>query len=439
MKKFFLFRKENVTISSVPVSDQGVGISVLALPADSMSFMSASKGMVFIAFNDATVYEESNLTDGESFEKTTVKIPCEEGQEVGLMESILAFIARDGGASIMRFDAVDKDSTFSRVSFDDKIQSHVHVNPIKRITGKISTQTFLGTTGSVGADVVDNTIGGIDFRIEENKPAIDYNHEGLSQKANGSEINSWENAGTGGNTYNIGANVGAPIVSDPAVSASYLSKKSAKCDTNSYFIVPTYSTPNDYTLYFAITQTRNDAHPFYGDGDGICFGYNLGQFKEDEVNPGEIAKIRPMHFGNFAVRHASRIGAAAISQVSDDSNGTTPFKYPNYEGDVYDRILVFVIRRDVEGNMYMYNKLGEFVSFIAARTASTLLKDGIKYTDATDHRTDGDLKIERLGTINDITTNAFGGSIARFGVIPRDIGTSSCIKLAEDLYNLYKI
>lgn len=434
MKKFFLFRKENVNVSSVPVSDQGVGISVLAVPADSLSFMSASKGEVFIAFNGATIYEESNLTDGESIEKTTVKIPCQPGQEVELMESILSFISREGGKSIMKFDAVDKDSTFSRVTYDNQIKSHVHINPIKRITGKISTQTFIGSSGTVGADPTSNVIGEIDFKIAENKPIVDYNHEGLASKAIGAEINSWDNAGTGGNTYNIGANVGAPTVK-----GTWFSTKGALCSTADYFIIPTLEIENDYTLYFVTSQLENNAHPFYGDGDGICIGYNLGQYIESPTNDGQIEKIRPLHYGNFAVRHYPLIGAPAMADTTGTDNNTVSLKYPNYDADIYDKILVFVIRRDDAGNMYMYDKNGDFVSFIQAKTAKTLLEQGVKYTNATDGRTDGTLKIERLGTINDITFNAFGGEIARFGVIPRDIGVSSCIKLAEDLYNLYKI
>ena len=207
MKKFFLFRKEEINASSVTASDSGQGLSVLALPADSLAFASAGKGHIVLSFNGATKYEESNLTDGESLEKTSVKIPCEIGKEVDLIESILAFISREGGKSVMKFDAVDESSTFSPVSYDSKIESKVHINPTKRVTGESSTQSFIGSTGTVGADVVSTTIAGIDFDIAENKPIVDYNHTDLESKTVGHEVNSWNNDGTGGNSYDIGSNV----------------------------------------------------------------------------------------------------------------------------------------------------------------------------------------------------------------------------------------
>ena len=165
MKKFFLFRKEEINVSSVTASDSGQGLSVLALPADSLAFASADRGSVVLAFNSATKYEESNLTDGESLEKTTVKIPCETGKEVDLIESILSFISREGGKSIMKFDAVDQTSTFSPISFDSQIEPKVHINPTKRFTGEPSTQTFLGSGGAVGVTVTSNVIADIDFGI----------------------------------------------------------------------------------------------------------------------------------------------------------------------------------------------------------------------------------------------------------------------------------
>jgi len=58
MKKFFLFRKEEINVSSVTASDSGQGLSVLALPADSLAFASADRGSVILVFNSATKYEE---------------------------------------------------------------------------------------------------------------------------------------------------------------------------------------------------------------------------------------------------------------------------------------------------------------------------------------------------------------------------------------------
>ena len=53
--------------------------------------------------------------------------------------------------------------------------------------------------------------------------------------------------------------------------------------------------------------------------------------------------------------------------------------------------------------------------------------------------TDGTLLIERVGTTNEITSNAFKGNLVRFGVIKSDIGTDNAAKLAKDLFDLYTL
>jgi hypothetical protein len=436
MKKFFLFRKEELNASSVTASDSGQGISVLALPTDSLAFVSAGVGFVVLSFNGATMYEESNLTDGESLEKTTVKVPCEVGSEVSLIESILGFISREGGRSLMRFDAVESESTFSPVSFDSKIESKLHINPVKRVTGLSSTQTFIGSTGTVGADATSTVIADIDFGIAANLPTIDYNHEDLESKSVGAEINSWANSGTGGNTYNIGTNVGNPTVG--AAKTGFFSTRNASFDGNDYFIIPTFTVSGEYTLYISYLQTLNESHVIYGDGDGECFGFTVGPTVYDA--DGLLSKHRPSSVGKFVVRHADRTGEPASSETIGTENGTVSYKYPNYDTGESHKVITFVIRRDDVGNMYMYNHNGDLVSFIAARTADTLFYEGVRYTDATAGRTDGPLKIERLANSGDyVGTNfAFYGAIARFGVIERDIGSAACSKLATDLFNFYK-
>lgn len=430
MKKFFLFRKEEINASSVTASDSGQGLSVLALPADSLAFASAGKGHIVLSFNGATKYEESNLTDGESLEKTSVKIPCEQGKEVDLIESILAFISREGGKSVMKFDAVDESSTFSPVSYDSKIESKVHINPTKRITGEASTQSFIGSTGTVGADVVSTTIAGIDFGIAENKPIVDYNHTALDSKTVGHEVNSWNNDGTGGNSYDIGSNVGAPAVADVT---SHISKRAARFAGSDHLIVPTLTIPNDYTLYM-VYQSKG-AHAIYSDGDGECFGPTIGQTLTD--GNGAITKMRSARFGRFVTRHHDRFGAFPNTDVDNDRNGTVSYTYPVPDAEDEQLFQVFVIRRDSESNLYMYNRNGDIVGFIPALDPTSF---SYKLTTSTDYRTDGDLKIERLGTVADIAaTTAFVGNIARFGVIERDIGSASCSKLATDLNNLYKV
>ena len=79
--KFFLFRREEVNEGSVKSSDSGIGLSIFAIPVDKMAFMTAVKGSVDITFNDATLYEDTGLTSGESFEKTSVSVSCIEGKK----------------------------------------------------------------------------------------------------------------------------------------------------------------------------------------------------------------------------------------------------------------------------------------------------------------------------------------------------------------------
>ena len=67
--KFFLFRKEEVSEASVKASNTGVGVSVFAIPADKLSFMTATLGRINITFDAAGIYENSALKDGESIEK----------------------------------------------------------------------------------------------------------------------------------------------------------------------------------------------------------------------------------------------------------------------------------------------------------------------------------------------------------------------------------
>ena len=134
-----------------------------------------------------------------------------------------------------------------------------------------------------------------------------------------------------------------------------------------------------------------------------------------------------------------RTGAPASTETSDTSNGTTAFKYPR-DLDGFQDVVVLVIRRDSSNNMYMYSGDGDVIGFIDAKTASSTLST-VKTSNATDGRTDGDLVIERLGTVGSLNSAAYGAQmqLARFGVITKDIGSAACIKLATDLFNFYKV
>ena len=140
MKKYFLFRKEEVNISSVTASDSGVGLSILAVPTDSVAYISSELGRVKVVFNDVTMYQEANLRDGESLEKSSVFISCKEGEELELVESILQFISSEKTVSnVMKFDVVTGKSTLSKAVVED-LEPHVKQRPINMQTGSTSTK-----------------------------------------------------------------------------------------------------------------------------------------------------------------------------------------------------------------------------------------------------------------------------------------------------------
>ena len=124
MKKFFLFKRKDVSASSSSVSDNGEGLDILAVAADSLAFITASLGRVHIVFNDATIYEENSLLEGESLKKTSVSVACDEGKEASVIESIMKFVSSEKTTTnIMRFDAVDGKATIGAAkvnSFTDR-------------------------------------------------------------------------------------------------------------------------------------------------------------------------------------------------------------------------------------------------------------------------------------------------------------------------------
>tara|TARA_R110002020_G_scaffold65570_5_gene173148 strand:- start:5092 stop:5739 length:648 start_codon:yes stop_codon:yes gene_type:complete len=173
----------------------------------------------------------------------------------------------------------------------------------------------------------------------------------------------------------------------------------------------------------------------------------------------------------FTMRHDGLDGDPFKVKTSTRTNGTESYQFPDRSSSttVGERqfCYVFIIRRDKEFNMYLYNHEGELVAFVPALTAlsktktiiekeiksksaektkglydKTLEKISIKeiskVTTGTPGRTDGNLLIQQLGTAGNDAVNGFTGTLGRFGVIKRDIGDASCSQLAQDLYELYK-
>lgn len=183
-EKFFLFKRKDPSISGGALfSDNGKGISVVSLPAKNVAYMTATKGGVTIFFNNSSPFEESNLTTiGESFEKTSVSVSCEVGEESSLMEDIINFINRDTAKNVMKFDAVGDTSTFSTSGFDPKIDARVRALPVER--GVVGTKAVSGTPIELRNSVGNFSKGRgvntqIDFLRPENRPLFDIGAEDL--------------------------------------------------------------------------------------------------------------------------------------------------------------------------------------------------------------------------------------------------------------------
>lgn len=413
MKKYFLFRKEEVTVTSVTASDTGVGLSLLAIPTDKVAYISSELGRVKVVFNDVTMYQEANLRDGESIEKSSVYISCKEGDELELVESILKFISSEKTVSnVMKFDVVTGKSTLSKAVVEG-LEPHIKQRPINMQTGSTSTKE---TRDAESSDL----IAGIDFGV--NQPLVDYNHEGLSAYAHDAEVGAansskWVNAGSGGATYDIKANEGTPHVNDPASEQYGLHTKSVFFGSGEHLKPPAIDVDRDYTLYmvwdthYGTNLYSEYLHTMYGDADGETLGPG-GVFLTD----GPVTKLS-LHHSKIAIRHDD------VNQAP--AHADTLYRFPHHKDEPdFNSVHVLVIRRDKNNNIFLHDRDGEIIATLE---------------DSKIHPTTGRLKIERIGTTNEVLTNHFHKShMARFGVIDHDIGRNTATQLAQDLFNFYK-
>mgnify|MGYP003634843857 CR=1 FL=1 len=431
MEKFFLFRKEEINDNSARASDTGVGLSVLAIPTKHVSFITAQKGAVIITFNDASLYEHIELFDSEAIEKTSVTVSCNIGEEFGLLENIISFMSSSNKSTI-KFDVVEENSTFKKavLSSSQDIEAKIKVNPIQRATGRISN-------GSQATEF-QGTVGDIFFG--ENLPSLDFNHEGLAGYANGAEITAWANAGTGGSTYSIAANVGDPTNETGLTAGRGLAKVNATINFDDYFVVPNaYKVQNDYTIYLAFTAdtAMGGMGVIYGDDSGETMGFCFGNAQYDAS--GGIDKATSA-FSTFKTRHDGRTGEPAKALTSNSQNGTVKYSFPEnlINTSSGETLQVFIIRRDADFNMYLHNRNGDLVSFIPS---FTILNTIGETSAGASNMTDGDLLIEQIGSGGGITASgpslSFNGQLARFGVIESDIGANASANLAKDLFELY--
>lgn len=463
-KKFFLFRRSEPVGPEKRFSENGKDIPILALPADQISFITAGRGSINLTFNNAGVYEENEMFVGDSIEKTNVTVSCEIGSEMSMIEKIIAFSTKDDGRAIMTFDAVAQTASIEEavVSSVKDISSKIKSQPTERVSQKVSS-------GDVGARF-QNVIAGINFGSRDNKPLVDYNHESMYPVDNTDivavSVALWRNAGTGGAAFNISTGTGSVTTQTEATAADTgLSQICAQFAANSFLDVPDVTVKDDYTMYFVIGDPGSGSS---GDGFGVLFGDDAGE---------------TTGFSNFSIpdvfsmRHNGLIGEPFKVKTSTSTSGTEAYQFPERSSKtkVGERqfCYVFVIRRDKDFNLYLYNFDGEIVAFVPALTVNSTFKTTVrevksnqkqktqryaatgaakaqtkverteiepiaKVNEATPGRTDGNLFIQQLGSAASNVTDSFSLTLGRFGVIPRDIGEANCSQLAQDLYELYK-
>ena len=69
-----------------------------------------------MVFNNATPYEDNNLVDGDSMQKSSVTVSCEEGKEMDVIENIMRFVGSDNKYNILKFARTVEGFSNSRVT-----------------------------------------------------------------------------------------------------------------------------------------------------------------------------------------------------------------------------------------------------------------------------------------------------------------------------------
>lgn len=403
MKKFFLFRREQLTLFSGNASDDGSGLSLLAISTDKLSFMTAGVGKVQFNFDDASVYDYVTLPESDVIDKTHVIVSCEEGKEVKLMESVINFISADSKKNVLRFDAVEQQATLDGAvveGFQD-ISAIVNTAPVNIITQETDTSS--------------SVIAGVDFLSSANLPFIDFNHEQLTY-SDGQHASSWANAtaATGGSAYDMTDEGASNTLAEEAGGTSYVATTSVNIAAGNYYQMGEEMLHNgEYTIYCAYgNPVYTNHYEIYGGADGTCKGFSNGIFN------------------TISIIHDQLSGLPATSKTDNLDNGSVNYKFPDQSLESSPRsgqsLYSFVIRRDENFNVFVHGYTGDIIAVIPAVTSGVA---------TTSFRTDGDLAIQHIGGVTG--DFLFKGFLSRFGVIKRDVGFSAGKKIAQDLYKQY--
>jgi len=419
--KYFLFHREPVTESSSTESNTGDGLSVIAIPAERLGNITARKERVVFTFADAGIYQTYGGSSNEGMPNVRIEVACEAGQEVSLIEQILTFASKDTGRSIMKFDAVNQVSSFplAKVQSRDDVQPKVPKQAVILATGEVSSDPAADDVTSTSTTTLDK----VNFITASLMPVVDYNPDALSGYTAGTEIgqpNHWNNQGTGGSTYNITTNTGAPAIIDPSASSGLREKAANIALSENLILDNTLTVEDDYTLYFV---TGEVAYTSFGstmfDNGGIYMNIGFAKASGYENTNSE-----------FWVQHNVQGASLPVKmQLNNTDYNTDSYTYPDpflEEGIAVWRAsekkpqtcYVFVLRRDKDTNLYLYNHLGQQVGYAPANKVGTIM------------RTDGDLSILNVGT-------GFRGYLARWGCIESDIGSAEASRLARDLHGRY--
>jgi hypothetical protein len=410
MKKFFLFKRRDVSLTSTTSSDTGEGLDILAVSVDQLAFMTASLGKVNIVFNDATIYEENNLLDGESFKKTSVTVACEAGGEAALIDSILGFISSDRSkTNVMRFDAVEGKTNVKEANILglNDVVSKVTEFPVFRNTGDTSKKTFIGGTSGT-AYGTGNQVGDVDFG-EGNVPIVDYTEESLTESAG--NVTGWTNSGSGGSTYDISTIVGTiPLDTTTGRENNGLRTQAADMSSGDNFTLPkALVTEGEFTVFVVIGRSVSDidSNPKLGlliQGGALSGATQTLGFVDAYENNSYMFKFAN-EYGEFIMMPTER-----------------PIIDSHLDYDTRRTAYVMVMRRDKFNNLFVYSNEGSLVAEAPA------------VVEGKNARTDGNFAVKYLG--NGLGEK-FQGNLARFGVIQRDIGTTAASKLARDLHTKY--
>jgi len=404
MDKFIIFKLKDVTAAGASVSDDGTGIEIISLPVKSISHMTASSGKVSIFYNDVSRYDESNLSTGESIQKSYVIISCEVGEEFTTIENISNFAGLREGSKALVFDAEDQ----------GVINAVLHAHPVNRVTGKTSVLTDNGFTA-----VSSNTINDINFGAAENKPILDLDSRDAVFGGGGGNISAWANAGTGGSDYDFSSVTGSVT----QLAGSETSKFSVDINTALFSVDSYVSLANELQVYGDYTM-----YMVYSNGTGattsqapIIYGVEAGDYSAGVGIASRADNIKSNISNKIGISYQDRYGEATSADTLVGLDEVTP--------------CVLVIRRDEDFNISVYNANGDLVASIPAvvdnpEQGTRNVKNG---------ETTGSLSVTLIGSASENTTHSFSGRLGRFGVIDRDIGSVEAQRIAKELYDLYSL